>query len=174
MIIIALCALRDLMASRRSRPALIPQRCLPATLGATRHTGSYQRVLSRPLAYLRQPFSSRRRVRAGRRSQEGAGGARRSAVRKIKSSRVGPSRVAKRVRVSARRGTRAERRRRPRCAPSASVGRRDTHEVSEARSCGAFGRSRDPRASPRQRHPTPVSPRISLASLHGVRERKKA
>ena len=45
MIIIALCSLRDLMASRRSRPALIPQRCLPATLGATRHTGSYQRVL---------------------------------------------------------------------------------------------------------------------------------
>ena len=31
MINIALCALRDLMASRRARPALIPQRCLPAT-----------------------------------------------------------------------------------------------------------------------------------------------
>ena len=42
------------MGERRSRRALIPQRCLPATLGATRHTGSYQRVLSRPLAYLRQ------------------------------------------------------------------------------------------------------------------------
>ena len=42
MIIIALCALRDLMASRRSRPALIPQRCLPATLGAGCHTAHGQ------------------------------------------------------------------------------------------------------------------------------------
>ena len=41
------------MGESRSRHALIPQRCLPATLGATRHTGSYQRVLGRPLAYLR-------------------------------------------------------------------------------------------------------------------------
>ena len=77
---------------------------------------------------------------------------------KSKARGLGASRVAKRVRVSARRETRAGRCRRARCAPSAPVGRRDTHEVSDARSCGAFGRSRDPRASPRQRHPTPVSP----------------
>ena len=47
------------MGESRSRHALIPQRCLPATPGATRHTGSYQRVLSRPLAYLRLCFDTK-------------------------------------------------------------------------------------------------------------------